>query len=272
MTDARDWEGRVGANWAREWVRTDRSFAGLTTRLAQRVSEGKPQAVLDIGCGAGELSLAVKANRPDTRVCGIDLSADLIVQARLRADESADCHFEVSDASHWVGADFTPDLLMSRHGVMFFDDPVGAFTHLAQVSAPAAQLIFSCFCDRNLNTWATAIAELLPDAAPVNPHAPGPFAFADQTHVSKILAASGWAEVQFERVDWEYVAGAGADPVSDAVNFFSRIGPAAPVIAALEGAERTMFLERVHALATDRLVGDEVQFQAAGWIVSAQSG
>jgi len=33
MTDASEWQGRVGASWAAEWRRTDRSFAPLTERL-----------------------------------------------------------------------------------------------------------------------------------------------------------------------------------------------------------------------------------------------
>ncbi len=272
MTNASDWAGRVGVNWAREWARTDRSFAGLTDVLVERVTAFQPQRVLDIGCGAGELSLRVAARCSAVQVCGIDLSEALITQATARAGTDDRCRFEAADASRWVETVFAPDVLMSRHGVMFFDDPAGAFSHLAQISSRDARLLFSCFRDRKLNTWATEIATLLPDAAPADPHAPGPFAFADQARVTHLLAEAGWRDIAFEPVDWYYVAGAGADSVGDAVDFFTRIGPAAPVIAALEGSARSAFLERLQALAVSHLVGDQVQFGAAAWIVSAQKG
>jgi len=270
MTDARDWQGRVGANWAREWMRTDRSFADLTTQLVARVVALSPRKLLDIGCGAGELALAVSGMCPQASVLGIDLSAELIAQAKSRASAQPNCSFDVADASRWSAPEFVPDMLMSRHGVMFFDDPVAAFTTLARASAPDAQFVFSCFRERHLNAWATEIAALLPDAPVTDPHAPGPFAFADPARVTPILSAAGWADVAFAPVDWDYVAGAGNDPIADALDFFSRIGPAAPVIAALEGAERAHFLDQVRALAERHLTGGIVGFKAAAWIVTAR--
>jgi len=270
MTDASDWAGRVGANWAHEWARTDRSFAGLTTHLVDRVADMQPRAVLDIGCGAGELSLRVGAHCPDTHIIGIDLSADLVAEARARVIGDVRCRFDVADASQWHDAAFLPDLLMSRHGVMFFDTPVGAFTHLARVCAPDARLVFSCFRDRHLNDWATEVAALLTQAAPPQPHAPGPFAFAEQQHVAAILEASGWADIQFRAIDWDYVAGAGDDPVTDAVDFFSRIGPAAPIIAGLAGEARLLFLGQLADLARRHLRADVVKFNASAWIISAK--
>jgi len=270
MTDMRDWLGHVGANWALEWARTDRSFADLTTQLVARIVERSPRKLMDIGCGAGELALAVSEKCPHASVVGIDLSPDLVAQARLRANTQPNCSFSVADASCWGDSAFAPDVLMSRHGVMFFEDPVAAFTNIAQASAPQAQLVFSCFRDRRLNAWATEIASLLPEASPPDKNAPGPFAFADPERVTALLTAAGWTDVQFAPVDWDYVAGAGPDPVADAVDFFTRIGPAAPVIAALAGAARTDFLGQLRLLAQSHLMDSVVAFNAAAWIVSAQ--
>ncbi len=111
---------------------------------------------------------------------------------------------------------------------MFFDDPLGAFTHLADISAPGAGLLFSCFRGPADNEVFTGVASLLPPpATPPDPHAPGPMAFADPDRVRGILAEAGWVKIEFTPFDFAMVVGAGEDPVEEAVAYFSRIGPVA---------------------------------------------
>lgn len=268
MTGAYDWQGRVGTNWAREWMRTDRSFAGLNAVLVARAAALWPVRVLDLGCGAGETAIAVAAQCPDAAICGIDLSADLIDAAQARA--GARVRFAVGDATRWQDAGFRPDLLLSRHGVMFFDDPVAAFVHIRSVAAPGARLLFSCFRDRAENDWAVETAAAVGAAVPGDPHAPGPFAFADRVRVADILSRAGWRDVGFEAVDWDYVAGGGADPVADAVDFFGRIGPAGAALARMEDDARTDAITALREVAERNRHGDVVRFRAAAWIVTAQ--
>ena len=66
MTNAADWQGTVGKSWAQEWQRTDTSFCELTPHLLAAISSEQGSRIVDIGCGAGELSLAIaraRANR-----------------------------------------------------------------------------------------------------------------------------------------------------------------------------------------------------------------
>jgi SAM-dependent methyltransferase len=270
MTDTFEWQGRVGDTWATEWERTDRSFAELHTILLDRISQlgGREARVLDIGCGAGATSLGVVERLPGATVVGIDLSSSLIATANARAS-SRSCRFVVADASTWDEPAFRPDLLISRHGVMFFDDPVSAFSHLGSVSAPGARLIFSCFRSPADNAWATEIMALLPPGPASNPHAPGPFAFADPGRVADILARSGWKNASPEPVDIAYVAGAGVDPVADALDFFSRIGPAARASQQLDGTAKTGFMAGLERVLHNHLNDGTVTFGAAAWIWTA---
>ena len=267
-----EWQGRTGASWAEEWRRTDRSFGALTERLLQRTREFRFTDVLDVGCGAGELSLALARGRPNVRVTGVDISTQLIKVARERASNLANVAFEVADAAQWQPAEgFAPDLLVSRHGVMFFRDPQAAFTNLAGLAAPHAGLLFSCFRDRADNPFFAEVARLLPaPPIPGDPHEPGPFAFADAARVDAILDAAGWREVKFEPYDFAMVAGSGDDPVEDAVGYFSRIGPAARALAELEPDERARFADRVRALAERNLSDGIVSLRAAAWIVTGR--
>ncbi len=274
MTDRRDWEGRTGTKWAAEWRRTDRSFSGVTQHLLGSARQGPVNRVIDVGCGAGELSLAIAREHAQARVVGIDVSEALIAAARVRGGQLRNVRFELADASAWSGAGYQPDLLISRHGVMFFSDPVAAFANLLAQAAPSGRLLFSCFRDRRENPWASRIADLLPPgtASPLPLGAPGPFAFADKEYVDAILTGGGWRDITFEPLDFAYVAGSGGDPVSDALTYFLAIGPAAAAAAELESVERAKFIERLEEFLTAHRNGSIVALPAAAWIVSARAG
>jgi SAM-dependent methyltransferase len=269
MTSASDWQGGVGRNWAAEWERTDRTFAALTPDLLRAIAAEPGAKVVDIGCGAGEIALAVARARPAARVIGVDISADLVEAAKARADDLPNLSFTVADAGNWIAPGGAPDLYVSRHGVMFFEDPPAAFAHLARSAAPGARLVFSCFRSVQDNTWATEIRRLLPPAkpAPADPFAPGPFAFADPDHVRQCL--KGWRDVTFTKLDFAYVAGTGTNPVADALSFLSRIGPAAAAIRTLTDGARAAFERGLLELVQSRHVGGRVCFPAAAWLVTA---
>lgn len=273
-TAGSDWIGAVGRGWAREWPRTDRSFRELTPTLlaaaTARLSDEEPARVLDVGCGAGETALTLAARLPLVEVVGVELSPDLAAVARARCDAaglSGRVTVVEADAARWSGPPV--DLVLSRHGVMFFDDPVAAFAHLRHGTLAGGALVFSCFRERALNPWASLVADLLPVVAPADPHAPGPFAFADEARVASLLDAAGWREVAIAPVDFAYVAGEGDDPVGDALAMLRTIGPAAAAMRELDNGQRAM----VEGMLAERLAryrrGPVVAIPAAAWMVSA---
>ena len=273
MTTRADWQAAVGRNWADLYSLTDRSFSGLTQQLLDRLERLPGADVLDVGCGAGELALALARCRPRARIVGVDISADLIAAARARADERVLVEFHEGDAASWVEPGFTPDLIVSRHGVMFFPDPVAAFFHLFAIASPGAHLAFTCFRELRQNPWASELAALLPPEAvtPFDPVAPGPFAFADPARVEAILRKAGWEDISFLPLDFAYVAGLGDDPVADAAAYLGRIGPAAAGLRALAGtAAYQPFVARLTAWLEENRSGNTVAFPAAAWLVMAR--
>ena len=133
--------------------------------------------------------------------------------------------------------------------------------------------MFSCFRERGENPFFTEAARLLPTPeAPPPPGAPGPFAFADRSHVEAILGSAGWTQVAFEPFDFAMVAGGGKDPVEDAVEYYSTIGPAARAASELGPDERARFLDRLRELARRNLHEGIVSLRAAVWIVTARNG
>ena len=273
MTGASEWTGRVGGTWAREWEHTDRSFGSLTARLLNPAAMGDIFSDLDIGCGAGEVAIALAARNPEAAITGLDISQELLSVARERGSGFDNVAFREGDAARWTpdGSADAPDLLISRHGVMFFDDPIGAFSHLRTIAAKRARLRFSCFRERAENEWVSLLQSITPsNSPPSDPHAPGPFAFGEEKRVRETLSAAGWRDVALEPYDYAMVAGKGEDALDQAVAYFQRIGPAASAIADLTGAARDRAIEYLRAMLADHLSQDRVALPASAWIVTAR--
>ena len=269
-----EWNGRTGESWAAQWQRTDRSFAGLTDRLLARSREVEFRRAIDVGCGAGELSLALARGRPDAQVTGVDISEQLVEVARSRGAQLSNVEFVVADAATWRPGGRAPDLVVSRHGVMFFEDPPAAFANLSASAGQDAALLFSCFRPLAENPMFTEIAALLPrvDAPPPDPRAPGPFAFADRDYTRGVLEAGGWCDVKFEAFDFAMVAGAGSDPADDAVEYWTSIGPAAARLVELDDVARRQSVLRIREFAREHCRDGVVALKAAIWIVTARKG
>lgn len=276
MTDTIEWRGRVGDAWAEEWRRTDRTLGPLNDALIARARPLEPANILDIGCGAGGTSLAFVDAFPAATITGVDLSDALIAAARARAGDRAGLSFESGDAALWRPSSGAFDLLVSRHGVMFFDDAEGAFAHLRSLAAPGAHLIFSCFRARGENEWFAALRPVVARFAPEMLSAPeaatGPFAFADPERIEQVLTRAGFAAPTIEPLDFDFVAGAGADSVGDAVHYFARVGPIARLLATLDEDAHAQALDQIGDIAKAHRDGDQIVFRAAAWIVSCRSG
>jgi len=282
MTEAYEWRGRIGDVWAEEWRRTDRTLAPVNEALvAAAVAEAEAfddPRILDVGCGAGATSLALAAALAEAEIIGIDLSETLIAAARERAGEGAGkVRFEVADAARWAPAGAGPkfDLIVSRHGVMFFDDPVAAFAHLRSLAGADARLVFSCFRSRADNQWAAALRPILERFAPAALAEPepaaGPFAFADPARIAAILAGAGFAPPAIRPLDFDFVAGAGADPLADAISYFRRIGPFAALLRELDGGAAEAAVAALSEIAARHRAGDRILFRAGAWIVTAKA-
>lgn len=275
MTGAAEWQGPVGSVWAAEYPRTDRSFRELSTYLDRAVAAAAPDHgdALDIGCGAGSTSFALAEAKPDLTITGLDIAPELIAAANARALDHPNTSFAVADLN--TGVPYPPalDLLYSRHGVMFFDDPASVFTSLHAAANAGAPLVFSCFRSASLNPWAGELAAAILGAPPASPsgYAPSPFAFADQAFVSMMLAKAGWQQVTAEPIDYTYIAGEGEDPVTDALGFFRRIGPVASALNSLPEADRPAALDKVRPLLEAQRDGDRVTFPAAAWVWRARA-
>jgi SAM-dependent methyltransferase len=267
------WSGKVGDDWAAASGHIDAMLRPLTEAVLDRGAFRPGERVLDIGCGAGATSMAIARRVSETgSVVGVDLSPQLLRVARERAQQAGlAAEFVEADAgSAKLGERF--DAAFSRFGVMFFESPVQAFSHLRANMRAQGRLIFVCWRDLAENLWATAPIEAIrpmlkaPLARP-DPDAPGPYALADGAKIERILREAGWRDVVLSRWDGKLTI-AGGGSVEETADFLLRIGPCARAIAdqELDAAEAR---QRVMDRLSPHHEHDGVALAAACWFVTA---
>ncbi len=271
------WNGKVGETWVRMQDRMDLALTPVTAALLSLAAPKPGEHVLDIGCGSGETTLALASAVGDDGVAiGIDISEPLLARARQRGEELlSDADFRLADAATFADEGDGFDLLVSRFGVMFFADPVAAFANIYRLAVSGARLCFACWQLPSENLWATLPMQLLGDLIPADPrydpHAPGPFAFADPERVAGILEQAGWQNIVFHALPFGMVMGEGDDPAAAAVNFALRIGPAARAIRDAGPDVEAEAKVRLAAAFADHLSNGQVALPAAIWLVTADA-
>ncbi|MBU2668215.1 class I SAM-dependent methyltransferase [Actinoplanes bogorensis] len=275
MTDKNTYDG--AARWngpsGNAWIEAQSVMDALYQPLADVLIDAVPRTattVLDVGCGTGGTTVTM-AGRGAARTTGVDISEPMLTAARKRAEQAGvDVTFIRADAQEHEFEPASYDLVMSRFGVMFFNDPVRAFTNLRHAAAPGATLKALVWRDIEDNPFMTtaerAAAPLLPDLPPRDPEAPGQFAFADQGKVRRILDESGWSGVTLEPVDVTCTM-----PESELVGYFSRLGPVGLALPHVDEATRAKVVDVVRPAFDPYVKEREVAFTAACWMVAGRA-
>ena len=138
------WNGSAGHAWVDAQELLDHLFQPFEQTLVQAVSAAPGVRVLDVGCGTGSTTLAAARLLGTGGSCtGIDISDPMITAARARAERAnATVTFIRADAQSHPFDTAGFDVIISRFGVMFFDDPVRAFANLRRAAAASGSLRF----------------------------------------------------------------------------------------------------------------------------------
>jgi SAM-dependent methyltransferase len=270
------WNDRAAATWTALQEQLDALFVPITALALEAAAPAAGEAVIDVGCGCGATVLALAGRvGPDGSVLGLDVSEPMAARAAKRIGDAGlgNAQVLVTDASTHAFAE-KADLLFSRFGVMFFADPVAAFANLRSGMRPGGRLLCAVWRPMAENSWfsvpLTAAMPLLPPQPPAEPHAPGPFAFADPDRVRGILSAAGWTDFAVEKHDVGMrVAGPGQ--LEEATGFSTRLGPLARMLAEEAPEVRARVHDAVKAALAPHDGPDGVMLGGAIWLVSARA-
>ena len=236
------WNGEVGQRWLKREADLEAINRSVSDHLLAEARLSPSARVVEIGCGSGALALALGRAVPEGEVVALDISAPLLGRARMRRDAAglANLTFREADAQTAVlPGPF--DLAISSFGMMFFEEPVAAFTNIRRAMQPDGRLLFATFAAPAGNPWfgiPRRIAAAHLGAPPEGPAtAPGPLAFADGERVVGMMRQAGWAEPSVETRPFDYHHPGGA---AAAASLAVELGPAAFLLRSLGADERQM--------------------------------
>jgi SAM-dependent methyltransferase len=267
------WNAAAGQKWTDRQEEQDLVLRPISDRLIAAADPKPGLKVIDIGCGCGDTTIDFAARvMPGGEVLGLDISEPMLARARERAPKSLPARFALADATVHEFKPEWGDLAVSRFGVMFFADPPLSFANLRRGLRPGARLVFACWREAKQNPWMMIpLREARKHAPPLpesNSEDPGPFAFADDQRVRRILNAAGFADIAVtpQDLDLDVAIGRGLDA---AVAGAMGIGPTSRILAGQSEAVRAAAATDIRKALAGRAVGDSVPLGAAIWIVTA---
>jgi hypothetical protein len=164
------------------------------------------------------------------------------------------------------------DTVISRFGVMFFEDPVAAFTNIRPAVRPGGRLVFVCWQPLAGNDWllvpGAALAEHVPPGDFGTANGPGMFAFADQNLVYEILAGAGWTDIQITPQQVTLLVGGGGS-VDDTAEFLRTATIGRTMLEGADEATTERALTAVRAALARHADAEGVHLGAGVWLVQA---
>ncbi|MGJ4885170.1 MULTISPECIES: class I SAM-dependent methyltransferase [unclassified Bradyrhizobium] len=268
------WNGPGGQRWSDRQEAQDILLAPVSQILIERIAAKPGDRILDIGCGCGGLSIALAGQAaPGGSVLGVDISAPMLERARAVAPAGLPAEFVLADATVHPFAPASFDLLVSRFGVMFFADPVASFANIRRALKPGGRVVFACWREPKANPWMIAplqaVYRHVPKLPEMAPEDPGPFAFASEARVARILGEAGFSDVALEAhaLSLDIARGQGLEA---AVESAFEIGPASRALEGHPQETREAARQSVRELLTQHVRGDSVTLAGSIWLVTAR--
>jgi ubiquinone/menaquinone biosynthesis C-methylase UbiE len=268
------WNGPAGQRWSDRQAAQDVLLAPVLQLLIDRAGAKPGERVLDVGCGSGSTSIAFAEQvAPVGFVLGVDISTPMLTIARQRAAKDLPVDFVLADATVYPFDPHSFDLLVSRFGVMFFAEPAVSFAHMREALRRDGRVTFACWREPRDNPWLMAplqaVYKHVPKLPQPEPEDPGPFAFASEERVKRILSEAGFKNIALERCDLsiDIAVGQGLDA---AVHSALDIGPASRALEGHPPEVRDAARASVREMLMPLMRGNNLPLAGSTWIVTAR--
>ena len=268
------WNGTGGKRWTDRQAMQDILLAPISQILIDRAQPKPGERVLDVGCGCGATTIAwAERVAPSGFALGIDISEPMLSRAREVAPKGLPLNFVLADATVYPFDPEDFDLLVSRFGVMFFAEPAVSFANLRRALRTTARVAFVCWRDPGENPWMTmpmqAVYQHVPKLPQLGPEDPGPFAFASEERVRRILKEAGYRDVALERCDLSIDIANGRG-LEGALDTAMNIGPASRALEGHPPEVRTAATNSVRELLAPQVRGQSLPLPGSIWVVTAR--
>ena len=265
------WDGEEGDRWTEHEERYEASARRHGRRLLEAAQILAGDRVLDVGCGCGGTTRDAARIAVSGSALGVDLSRRMLDRARerSRAEGLINVRFEQGDAQVYPFDANAFDVVISRFGVMFFDDPIAAFRNVGRALRPGGRVAFLVWQGLPKNEWvseirnALAVGRALPEPPP---DAPGPFSLADEGRTRRILADAGFESVGVVASNEPFHVGHDAD---DAYDFLLTLSITKGMLAGLDDDTKAQALAALRSTLGAHDTGHGVMFGSAAWLVTA---
>jgi SAM-dependent methyltransferase len=269
------WNGPAGQRWTDRQAAQDIVLAPVSEILIDRAKVGAGERIVDVGCGCGSTTLALAQRAgPTGHVMGIDISAPMLARARQVTPPGLPVDFVLADATVYPFEPAGFDLLFSRFGVMFFAEPALSFTNMRRALKPTGRLAFACWREPRENPWMMAplqaVYRHVPKLPPQGPEDPGPFAFASEQRVHRILSEAGFFGIAMEpcSLSLDIATGKGLDAAVDAT---LEIGPAHRAMEGQPPEVRAAAKASIRDALAPFANGQTVALGGSIWVVTAKA-
>jgi SAM-dependent methyltransferase len=270
------WNGPAGQRWADRQAAQDILLGPVADLVIDRAKPKPGERVIDIGCGSGVTTIGFAHKvAPSGHALGVDISGPMLARARASAPKDMPVEFVQADATVYPFDPASFDLLVSRFGVMFFADPVVSFANMRKALRPSGRLAFACWREPRENPWMIAplmaVYKHVPKLPPQGPEDPGPFAFASEERVHRILGGAGFTGITMEAcpLSMDIAIGGGLDA---AVQGALEIGPTHRALEGQPAELRTAAINSLREALAPLARGDTVVLPGSIWIVTARVG
>ena len=199
------WNEGIGKKWVEEDDSMNERLSILTKELFLRSNINRNDKILDIGCGGGQTSFeASEMVGENGYVVGADISKILLDLAKSKYANTKNLEFKYCDVQNYKFRENSFNKVISRFGVMFFENPIEAFKNIYNSIQEGGSLNFVCWTNVMENEFFTdptnIIIKHLNKEFPEITRAPGPLAFSEAYYVKEILVSSQFKNVKVEKV------------------------------------------------------------------------